>query len=68
MMFKIAYWVISLSSLGLLTLEAPAGSLLTSTPERGKVTAAKPEKGTAGRTVRGGPSFIWLGGGYHGGK
>ena len=30
---------------------------------------SKPDKnGESKRTVRGGPTFIWLGGGYHGGK
>ena len=44
-------------------------SLLTRTPERGKVerqaNAAAP---TGNGTVRGGPYFVFLGGGYHGGK
>lgn len=69
-MLKIAYWVVSAGALGLLAFEAPAGSLLTSAPERGKVTLSKPKPGEKGAapTVRGGPTFIWLGGGYHGGK
>ncbi|MEM7157348.1 MAG: hypothetical protein AAF799_31165 [Myxococcota bacterium] len=68
-MFKIAYWVLGASSMGLLMFDAPSGSLLTSEPERGKVTMSKPDKnGESKRTVRGGPTFIWLGGGYHGGK
>ncbi len=69
-MFKIVYMVVTAGSLGLLAFEAPSGSLLTSAPERGKVTISKPEagKGKGTRTVRGGPTFIWLGGGYHGGK
>lgn len=66
-MFKIAYLLVSGSTLGLLLLEAPSGSLLTSAPERGKVALSKTDK-AQGRTVRGGPTFIWLGGGYHGGK
>lgn len=66
-MLKIAYWVVSAGTLGLLAFEAPSGAALTTTPERGKVTASKPgEKGKP--TVRGGPTFIWLGGGFHGGK
>ena len=65
-MLKIAYWVVSAGTLGLLAFEAPSGSVLTSAPERGKVTLSKPDKGKP--TVRGGPTFIWLGGGYHGGK
>jgi len=69
-MLKIAYWVISAGSIGLLAFEAPSGSMLTSAPEKGKVTINKPEKGKGkgSPTVRGGPSFIWLGGGFHGGK
>lgn len=69
MMLKIAYWVVSASSLGVLMFEAPSGSMLTTAPERGKVTS-QPSKGSSGGpTVRGHRStFIWLGGGYHGGK
>ena len=66
-MLKIAYWVLSTGSLGLLLVEAPAGSLLTTAPERGKVTLTQSASGT-GPTVRGGSTFIWLGGGYQGGK
>ncbi|MCH9684626.1 MAG: hypothetical protein K0V04_24535 [Deltaproteobacteria bacterium] len=68
-MFKIAYILVSASSMGLLLFEAPSGALLTSTPERGKVQISQPVKGSGKNpTVRGGPGFIWLGGGYHGGK
>ncbi len=68
-MLKIVYWVVSAASIGLLAFEAPSGALLTSAPERGKVTLSNTPQGPAGtRTVRGGPSFIWLGGGYQGGK
>ncbi|MCA9706490.1 MAG: hypothetical protein KDK70_11625 [Myxococcales bacterium] len=68
-MLKIAYWVVSAGALGLLAFEAPSGAVLTTAPERGKVTLSKPTPGEAGKpTVRGGPTFIWLGGGYHGGK
>jgi hypothetical protein len=67
-MLKIAYWVISTGSLGLLFFEAPTGSLLTTAPERGKVTMSQPGPDGSGPTVRGGPTFIWLGGGYQGGK
>jgi hypothetical protein len=66
-MLKIAYWVLTTGSLGLLFVEAPAGSLLTTAPERGKVTRSETANGT-GATVRGGSTFIWLGGGYQGGK
>ena len=64
-MLKIAYWVLSTGSLGLLFVEAPSGSLLTTAPERGKVTLTQ---SASGPTVRGGSTFIWLGGGYQGGK
>lgn len=63
-MLKIAYWVLSTGSLGLLLVEAPTGSLLTTAPERGKVTLTQ---SATGPTVRG-STFIWLGGGYQGGK
>jgi hypothetical protein len=67
-MLKIAYWVVSTGSLGLLMFDGPSGSLLTPAPERGKVTVSQPAQGTGSPTVRGGPTFIWLGGGYQGGK
>lgn len=64
MVRNIIYWIAGVGALGLLFLEAPSGSLLTSTPDRGKV-----QKDKSGKTVRGGgPVFIWMGGGYHGGK
>lgn len=66
-MLKIAYWVVSTGSLGLLLFEAPSGALLSTEPERGKVTMTTPGP-NASPTVRGGPTFIWLGGGYQGGK
>ena len=69
---KYVYWILSAGSLGLLAVDAPSGSLLTGAPERGKVQTSndpKGPKGPQGRTVRGhGMMFIWLGGGYHGGK
>lgn len=67
MMLKIAYWVVAAGSLGLLVFEAPSGSVLTTTPERGKVSA-QPTPGSGNPTVRGPRTFVWLGGGYHGGK
>jgi hypothetical protein len=67
-MLKIAHWVVSTGSLGLLLFEAPGGALLTPEPERGKVTVSQPGQGTGNPTVRGGPTFLWLGGGYQGGK
>jgi hypothetical protein len=61
---KYLYWLLSVGSLGLLLGEAPAGALLTVAPERGKVGPSAP-----GKTVRGrGPAFIFIGGGYRGGK
>lgn len=67
-MLKIAYWVVSAGTLGLLAFEAPSGALLTTAPERGKVTSKPADKSKP--TVRGGGAFfIWAsGGGYHGGK
>ena len=61
---KYMYWLLSTGALGLLALDAPSGSLLTRAPEVGKVQAAKPNPTVRGR----GPAFIWLGGGYRGGK
>lgn len=67
-MVRIAiYALLSAGSVGLMVVEAPGGGLLTTTPEKGKVGKSDPNKG--GRTIRGrGPAFIYLGGGYHGGK
>lgn len=70
-MLKIVYLVVSAATLGLLAFEAPSGSLLTSSPDRGKVKIGPEGKPAAGgTTVRGGPAFIWIGGGggYRGGK
>jgi hypothetical protein len=65
MIRHIIYGVLGTGSLGLLLFAAPTGMLLTGTPERGKV-----ERDASGNvTARGrGPAFIWLGGGYQGGK
>ena len=63
-MLKVMYLLVSGATLGLLFFEAPAGNLLTTTPEKGQVGS-----GPSGKTVRGrGPTFIYLGGGYKGGK
>ncbi len=67
-MLKIAYWVVSAGTLGLLTFEAPSGAMLTSAPERGKVTLKQPKPGTTPTVRGGGAFFIWSSGGYHGGK
>jgi hypothetical protein len=70
-MLRIVYIALSVGSIGLLVVDAPSGGLLTTTPDRGKVELSKDKDGkttTTGRTVRSGPAFIWLGGGYQGGK
>ncbi|MEM6292593.1 MAG: hypothetical protein AAGA54_15070 [Myxococcota bacterium] len=64
MIRNIIYGVCGVGSLSMLLFAAPTGALLTGAPEKGKVTTDASGK----RTVRGGPTFIWLGGGYHGGK
>ena len=66
MIRNIIYAVCGFGSLGMLLFAAPSGTLLTGTPQTGKVTTDTSGKGK--RTVRGGPAFIWLGGGYQGGK
>ena len=66
MLRNIIYWIAGVGSLGTLFFAAPHGALITGTPARGKVTKQADGKK---RTVRGhGPAFIFLGGGYHGGK
>ncbi len=66
MFLRILHVLVSLGSLALLAFDAPKGSYLVPEPERGKVQAKDPTKRT---TARGrGPTFLWLGGGYHGGK
>jgi hypothetical protein len=65
MIRHIIYGVFGTGSLGMLLFAAPTGTLLTGTPERGKVT----RDASGNVTPRGrGPAFIWLGGGYQGGK
>jgi hypothetical protein len=62
---NIIYMLAGVGSLGALFFLAPSGALLTKAPERGKVTRDASGK----KTVRGGgPVFIWMGGGYQGGK
>jgi hypothetical protein len=69
MIAKASYILLSGASLLLLLFEAPRASLLTSAPERGKVErAANAAAPTGNSTVRGGPYFVFLGGGYQGGK
>jgi hypothetical protein len=69
MLMKASYILLSTASLGLLLFEAPRASLLTRAPDRGKVQRqAQNVPPTGNTTVRGGPHFVFLGGGYHGGK
>lgn len=65
-MLRILYIALSAGSIGLLAVEAPRGGLLTTAPDKGKVQLSKSKDGKTVRRV--GPAFIWLGGGYHGGK
>lgn len=59
------YWMCSLAALGTMLWAAPKGALLTFPPARGQVT--HDAQGRA--SIRGtGSTFVWLGGGYHGGK
>ena len=67
MIMRIAYLLTSGSLLALLIFEAPRGALLTSTPEKGKVDKQGPTK-KGGRSVRAVPVFVFVGGGYRGGK
>ena len=64
MIRNIIYAAFGFGSLAMLLFSAPRGALLTSAPATGKVTTDSSGK----RTIRGGPAFIWLGGGYQGGK
>jgi hypothetical protein len=69
MIMKASYILLSGASLLLLLLAAPRGWLLTSSPDRGKVQRqASSVAPTGNGTVRGGPHFVFLGGGYQGGK
>jgi hypothetical protein len=62
-MFRATYWISAGLALALLLLDGASGAVLTTTPDRGKVERDK------NGTVRGGGGvFIWLGGGYQGGK
>ncbi|RMG94876.1 MAG: hypothetical protein D6705_15025 [Deltaproteobacteria bacterium] len=67
MFARILHVTLALGGIGLLPLAAPKGALLVPEPERGRVQAKDPT--THRTTARGrGPTFLWLGGGYHGGK
>lgn len=63
-MFRNFYWICAGLALLLLILDGAAGTLLTTTPERGRVER-DPD---GGGTVRGRNTFVWFGGGYQGGK
>lgn len=79
-MFKILYLALSTGALGLILFEAPAGSLLTGAPDRGKVSFAKAKPGATGTTTASpgggvgvGTIALWAfvagsSGGYQGGK
>ncbi len=67
MIMRIAYLLTSGTLLTLLVFEAPRGALLTSTPQKGKVEKQAPSK-NGGRSVRAVPVFLFVGGGYRGGK
>ena len=68
MLMKIAYVLSALGGISLLAFAAPSGTLLTSKTPASKVSRSADPKAGHG-TVRGrGPAFIFLGGGYHGGK
>jgi hypothetical protein len=60
-MFRTTYWICAAAALLLLVFGARSGFLLVGQPERGKVER---EPGD----LRGRAAFVWLGGGYHGGK
>ena len=72
MFMRIAYVALGLGTVALLAFEAPRGSVLTRDPPRGQVSKAPDKSGgsnTRGSRVRGyGPAFVFLGGGYRGGK
>lgn len=72
MIMRIAYIAAGLGTVALLAFEAPRGGVLMRDPPRGQVSKAPTKSGssgTRGSTVRGyGPAFVFLGGGYRGGK
>jgi len=78
-MFKILYLAFSAGALGLVLFNGPSGSLLTGSPDKGKVSLAKAKPATPGTTTAsgmrpGGSSLaMWAfvagaSGGYQGGK
>lgn len=62
-MYRTTYWISAGLALALLLFDGASGTVLTTTPDRGKV-----ERDKAGTVRGGGGVFIWLGGGYQGGK
>lgn len=69
MIMKASYILLSVASLGLLLFEAPRGSMLTSSPERGKVERKDRDNptGAGNANIRNRHMFLFIGG-YHGGK
>jgi len=65
MVRNVIYWIFGGASLSALLLAAPSGAWLTVPPARGQIVRDAQGK----TTVRGSSTrFVWLGGGYHGGK
>ncbi len=62
-MFRIIYWICATLALLLLLFDGAVGQVLTTTPDRGKVT-----RDPAGPTLRGVGLYVWASGGYQGGK
>lgn len=69
MITKGLYVLTSLGLLAMLAFEAPMGILLTSVPEKGKVGKQAPAKNTTHTRRHPGVGYwVFMGGGYHGGK
>ena len=66
MLMKASYILASTAAIGLLFFEAPRGSLLTGSPERGRVERKNVDAKPGNATVRM-PMFVYIGG-YQGGK
>ena len=66
---RLSYLLLAGSTLSLLAFEAPRAGVLTSSPAKGKVGKAPPNKsGSTVRSRRGVVPFVFIGGGYRGGK
>lgn len=60
--------ILGTSALALIIVAGPRGKVLVKRADQGKVSRT-PDSRRPSPTVRSrGPSFIWLGGGFHGGK